>query len=328
MNITHTLQYRAIVAGVPPRQGKSIPSMTAIRSALRAAGARASAEAVDAALAEWEAVQAARKAKRHAWRKPAREGIVLPTGTPQLRLDALRESEIRATARRVLRHDAPAGDDWVIRWSDSGDTPRYTTHTAEDRTVYRGAWKGWAATALSHHVVVPRDWRISVQRRGLATVADALTLSAEPLLAADGVEAVSATVARQGRGYDVITERRTYARLADGPWTRIEETDLAPARGARPPRNAERAAIWYACYPGGMTAYLTDSRARRVHADETGALYRVGAGDEPLTVVVVRDPSTTRDYALRVPPATQTAREGVAWTFGLTAAEYHPAVET
>jgi hypothetical protein len=37
---------------------------------------------------------------------------------------------------------------------------------------------------------------------------------------------------------------------------------------------------------------------------------------------------TSRTYWLRVPPTTRTAREGVAWTFGLTEEEYRPLVET
>ncbi len=35
-----------------------------------------------------------------------------------------------------------------------------------------------------------------------------------------------------------------------------------------------------------------------------------------------------KTYFLRVPPATQTAREGVAWTFGLRADGYLPAMES
>jgi hypothetical protein len=37
---------------------------------------------------------------------------------------------------------------------------------------------------------------------------------------------------------------------------------------------------------------------------------------------------TFRTYFLRVPPETRTARQGVAWTFGMTEQEYAPTVET
>ena len=37
---------------------------------------------------------------------------------------------------------------------------------------------------------------------------------------------------------------------------------------------------------------------------------------------------TYRTYWLRVPPTTRTARDGLAWTFGLTAPEYEPVAQT
>lgn len=51
--------------------------------------------------------------------------------------------------------------------------------------------------------------------------------------------------------------------------------------------------------------------------------------DEPVVMVEVVNSTpepdgTRRTYWLRVPPRTLTAREGVAWTFGLSAEEYAP----
>jgi hypothetical protein len=37
---------------------------------------------------------------------------------------------------------------------------------------------------------------------------------------------------------------------------------------------------------------------------------------------------TYKEYFLRVPPDVSSAREGVAWTFGLEPHEYAPAVES
>lgn len=52
-------------------------------------------------------------------------------------------------------------------------------------------------------------------------------------------------------------------------------------------------------------------------------------GDEPLVCVVVLCPSTSRRYMIRVPPATKTCREAVAWTAGFDRAEdYAPLQET
>ena len=56
-------------------------------------------------------------------------------------------------------------------------------------------------------------------------------------------------------------------------------------------------------------------------------------GDEPLVMVEVVNSTPEPDgprrtYFLRVPPDTQTAREGVAWTFGLTEEDYSHWLQT
>jgi hypothetical protein len=80
----------------------------------------------------------------------------------------------------------------------------------------------------------------------------------------------------------------------------------------------------------GFERYLRESGAKRQHADDFGTLWRVEMpGDEPLVMVEVINSTAEPDgsfrtYFLRVPPQTGTAREGVAWTFGLTAQDYAP----
>lgn len=84
----------------------------------------------------------------------------------------------------------------------------------------------------------------------------------------------------------------------------------------------------------GYDRYLSESGAEPVHRDETGVLWRIPlADDEDIAMVEVVNSTaepdgTFRTYWLRVPPATRTARAGVAWTFGLTEEEYHPSRET
>jgi hypothetical protein len=56
-------------------------------------------------------------------------------------------------------------------------------------------------------------------------------------------------------------------------------------------------------------------------------------GEEPITMVEVINSTPEPDggrktYFLRVPPRTETARAGVAWTFGLTPEEYRPSAES
>ncbi|MFI0237805.1 DUF6745 domain-containing protein [Streptomyces sp. NPDC016845] len=84
----------------------------------------------------------------------------------------------------------------------------------------------------------------------------------------------------------------------------------------------------------GYDRYLTESGAEPVHRDSTGVLWRVQLpGDEDVVMVEVVNSTpepdgTHRTYWLRVPPRTRTAREGVAWTFGLQADAYEPRRET
>lgn len=106
---------------------------------------------------------------------------------------------------------------------------------------------------------------------------------------------------------------------------------LTPAR-IREEENAELRRVMLEFY--GYDRYLTESGAEPVHRDETGILWRIAlAGDEDVVMVEVVNSTpepdgTHRTYWLRVPPATSTARGGVAWTFGLDAAVYAPAQQT
>jgi hypothetical protein len=84
----------------------------------------------------------------------------------------------------------------------------------------------------------------------------------------------------------------------------------------------------------GFDRYLRESGAQQSQRDECGILWRVELpGDEPLVMVEVVNATpepdgTSRTYFLRVPPQTRTAREGVAWTFDLTAENYAPLLQT
>jgi hypothetical protein len=97
-------------------------------------------------------------------------------------------------------------------------------------------------------------------------------------------------------------------------------------------RNAELRRIMLEHY--GHDRYIVDSGAEPVQQDEAGRLWRVRLpDDEPIAMVEVVNSTaepdgTFRTYWLRVPPSTATAKAGVAWTFGLTEAEYAPLVQT
>ncbi|MFC5899422.1 DUF6745 domain-containing protein [Streptomyces zhihengii] len=107
--------------------------------------------------------------------------------------------------------------------------------------------------------------------------------------------------------------------------------DLTP-EGIRAEENAELRRVMLEFY--GYDRYLAESGAEPLHRDGTGVLWRIPLdGDEDVVMVEVVNSTaepdgTFRTYWLRVPPATRTAREGVAWTFGLAADAYAPLHET
>ncbi len=112
----------------------------------------------------------------------------------------------------------------------------------------------------------------------------------------------------------------------------LEGLGALDARRIRTEENAELRRVMLEHY--GYDRYLSESGAKPVHRDETGVLWRIDwEGDEPVVMVEVVNSTpepdgSSRRYWLRVPPRTRTAREGVAWTFGLSAEAYEPQRQT
>ena len=86
---------------------------------------------------------------------------------------------------------------------------------------------------------------------------------------------------------------------------------------------------------GGPEAYLKATNAKVIdHEEGIGTLRRRDVpNDEPLVMVEVVNSTPEPDgrwkhYWLRVPPNIETAREAVAWTFGMKEADYRPNIET
>jgi hypothetical protein len=110
-----------------------------------------------------------------------------------------------------------------------------------------------------------------------------------------------------------------------------ELPSLTPER-IRAEENAELRRVMLEYY--GYDRYLAESKAKPVARDEAGVLWRIPMiGDEDVVMVEVVNSTaepdgTFRTYWLRVPPGTRSPREGVAWTFGLTAEEYVPLAQT
>lgn len=94
----------------------------------------------------------------------------------------------------------------------------------------------------------------------------------------------------------------------------------------------------------GEERYIRAEGATIVSEDETGRLWRRVSGrspsrwhwvepDEPVVMVEVANTTpepdgTRKTYVLRVPPDMRTAREAVAWTFGMTGEQYRPMAES
>jgi hypothetical protein len=87
----------------------------------------------------------------------------------------------------------------------------------------------------------------------------------------------------------------------------------------------------------GHVRYLQESGAALVSHDATGVLWQslftnYGRLHQLRFVEVVNGTRETdgsyKHYFLRVPPNVTTARQAVAWTYGLTAEQYLPLIRT
>lgn len=117
----------------------------------------------------------------------------------------------------------------------------------------------------------------------------------------------------------------------------IESPELITVEQIEKENNVETRSILVERY--GLERFIIDSGARKIHEDECGVLYHKvftshdSLTDEPLVVVMVDnstpEPDGTRQrFFLRVPPTIKSAREAVAWTFGLDEDDYNPTIES
>lgn len=97
-------------------------------------------------------------------------------------------------------------------------------------------------------------------------------------------------------------------------------------------RNMERRRILLKRF--GNARFMAESNATPIHRDEYGELYHVRFNDDqPLCMVKVYNstplPDGTREvYWLTVPPEMERAKQAVAWSFGLSEAQYDPKFES
>jgi hypothetical protein len=82
----------------------------------------------------------------------------------------------------------------------------------------------------------------------------------------------------------------------------------------------------------GVDRLVAALRLRPVQEDEHGRLYQIGRHEDPSVFVAVRDhvldgSGAPLEHWIAVPPYVATAREAVAWSFGMGEAEYQPSKE-
>lgn len=108
----------------------------------------------------------------------------------------------------------------------------------------------------------------------------------------------------------------------------IEKPESITCQRINAEKNAEMRRVLMDIY--GESKYLMDSNATKVDESSYGTLFRLPINlDEALVMVRVRNSTPEPDgsykfYYLRVPPTTTTAKQAVAWTFGLEENQYNP----
>lgn len=119
------------------------------------------------------------------------------------RTEAKRQAISAALLPRANYRVAKQGHDDRVKITTG--TPHAASDTSADRSVYKGSFKGWAATISEHTYHVRETWLQDVHARGLATVDGLLVLDAQPVESSDGHEVYTAIVVEQGRGTSLNT---------------------------------------------------------------------------------------------------------------------------
>lgn len=144
-----------------------------------------------------------------------RAPVLLPEGNPVARLLATRVLAVATMAKSVLRHGASGGHSMRVAFTSDASRVNYTVVMTQNNSTYAGAYKGWAANEDNHTITVPTDWRLRVERKGLADLGGMMTLDAHALVPDGDVRLYAATWVGQGRGYSVKVDRGFIAVLGE-----------------------------------------------------------------------------------------------------------------
>ena len=152
--------------------------------------------------------------------------VLLPKGNPMDRLIGVKKKAVTAMAHFLMRHGASGGHTVRVDFALDASAVNYEVVMDQNRDTYSGSFKGWSANEDHHRITVPSDWRLRVERKGLARLGGMMTLDAHPLMSDGDVVLYTATWARQGRGYDVKVERG-YIAMLDGEHFHGESAQFA-----------------------------------------------------------------------------------------------------
>jgi hypothetical protein len=155
-----------------------------------------------------------------------RAPVTLRPGNLVDRLHETRRLTLKSWAFHVIRHGAPGGTSFTIKFASTTSEVDYRINLGSCNNVFRGQFKGWSANIDNHVVVIPRDWRVRVQRQGLANLGGMFTLDAHRLESPQGMEIFAAVWVTQSRGYSVKVERG-YIVIAGGEHCHGETVEAA-----------------------------------------------------------------------------------------------------
>lgn len=182
------------------------------------------------------------------------------------------------------------GEGWHFR-------TRGGTYVRHPSAYSRRGWSNLVYHASTRRIVVGRDWpALAMAGRPRAEIEAALSTWGAALMEMRALAPAAVTTAEIVAAHNEEYRRGLIAVYGDGD----EASGMARLAA------------------GGSV----------IGDDETGTLVELPTAGEPMRMVAVTCPTTGRRYALRVPPQTASAREGVAWTFGVPAALYQPTAQS
>jgi len=209
---------------------RALTTKKAVREALREAGLPGRPAYIDQVFANRDehnkqrSTRNTRRALKHTGKEcPARplastptKRALLPSGTPQQRLNGMRRATLKAAALDLLKYGAAGGSSFRVGFSDDPAKIGYVVEMGANWDTYKGAYKGWRAKEDHHLVTIPYQWLTRVFDRDLEDLSGLLTLDAIPVSSGSpDIELYKAIWVSQSRGFTVNTHRGFIARSGD-----------------------------------------------------------------------------------------------------------------